>query len=96
VIAYEIGSGITLQINITPTDLPHLIHILPYQCRQLNDQVDEILLTVDLHRSGGGGLDHGVGHPLLLLYNVKVLNGQKSKEFKGLGHYASDASLSTV
>jgi len=39
------------------------------------------------------GLDHGVGHSLLLLYNVKVPNGQKSKEFKGLGHYPSHTSL---
>ena len=41
------------------------------------------------------GLDHGVGHSLLLLYDVKAPNGQKSNEFKGLGHYPFDASLST-
>ena len=40
------------------------------------------------------GLDHGVGHPLLLLYDVKAPSGQKSNEFKGLGYYSSDASLS--
>ena len=40
------------------------------------------------------GLDHGVGHPLLLLYDVKAPNGQKSNEFKDLCHYLSDASLS--
>jgi hypothetical protein len=40
------------------------------------------------------GLDHGVGHSLLLLYEVKAPNGQKSIEFKDLGHYPSDASLS--
>jgi hypothetical protein len=33
------------------------------------------------------GFDHGVGHPLLLLYDTKAPHGQKSKEFKGLGHY---------
>ena len=43
----------TLQINIAPTDLPHLIHILPHQIRQLGGQVDEILLTLDLHQSRG-------------------------------------------
>jgi hypothetical protein len=43
----------TLQINLAPTDLPHLIHTLPHQLRQLGDQVDEILLTIDLHRSSG-------------------------------------------
>ena len=37
------------------------------------------------------GLDHGVGHSLLLLYDVKVLNGQKSKDFNGLVHYPSNA-----
>jgi hypothetical protein len=40
------------------------------------------------------GFDHGVGHSLLLLYDVKAPNAQKSKEFKDLGHYLSDASLS--
>jgi hypothetical protein len=39
------------------------------------------------------GLDHGIGHSLLLLYDVKAPNGQKSKEFKGLGHYPSSTSL---
>jgi putative transposase len=40
------------------------------------------------------GLDHGFGHSLLLLYDVKAPNGQKSKEFKGLGHYPSNTTLS--
>jgi hypothetical protein len=43
----------SLQINLAPTDLPHLIHILPHQIRQLGGQVDEILLTLDLHQSPG-------------------------------------------
>jgi len=34
------------------------------------------------------GFDHGVGHPLLLLYNAKAPNCRKNKVFKGLGHYA--------
>ena len=33
------------------------------------------------------GLDHGVGHPLLLLYDVKAPNDKNSNEFKGLYHY---------
>jgi hypothetical protein len=41
------------------------------------------------------GLDHGVGHSLLLLYDVKGPNGQKSKEFKDLGHYPLNTPLST-
>ncbi len=43
----------TLQINLAPTDLPHLIHTLPHQLRQLGGQVEEILLTLDLHKSQG-------------------------------------------
>src|SRR5262245_10685448 len=33
------------------------------------------------------GLDHGVGHPLLLLYDVKAPSGKNSNEFKGSYHY---------
>ena len=40
------------------------------------------------------GFDHGVGHSLLLLYDAKALNCQKSKECKGLGHYPSNTALS--
>jgi hypothetical protein len=35
-----------------------------------------------------GGFDHGVGHPLLLLYNAKAPNCRKNKAFNGLGHYS--------
>ena len=42
-----------------------------------------------------GGFDHGVGHSLLLLYDVKAPNDQKSKEFKDLGHYLLNTPLST-
>src|SRR4051794_4109563 len=45
--------GTTLQINLAPTDLPHVRHILPHQLRQFGRQVDEVLLTLDLHRSRG-------------------------------------------
>src|SRR5262249_23817247 len=45
--------GGTLQINLAPTHLPHARHILPHQLRQWAGQVDEVLLTLDLHRSGG-------------------------------------------
>ena len=41
---------------------------------------------------GKKGLDHGVGHPLLLLYDVKAPHGQNGNEFKALCHYLS-ASL---
>src|SRR5712691_37302 len=34
------------------------------------------------------GFDHGVGHPLLLLYNAKAPNCRKNKALNGLGHYS--------
>jgi hypothetical protein len=34
------------------------------------------------------GLDHGVGHLLLFLYDAKAPHCRKNKAFKGLGHYA--------
>ena len=48
---------------------------------------------LDVSREGEQGLDHGVGHSLLLLYDVKVSSCQNSKEFKALGHYLSSTSL---
>jgi hypothetical protein len=44
---------VTLQINLAPTDLPTATHVLPHQLRQWGGQVDEVLLTIDLHRSRG-------------------------------------------
>jgi hypothetical protein len=43
--------GVTLQINLAPTDLPHARLILPHQLRCWAGQVAEVVLTVDLHRS---------------------------------------------
>src|SRR5947209_7310557 len=45
--------GVTLQINLAPSDAPHARHILPHQLRRLAAQVDEILLVLDLDRSRG-------------------------------------------
>ena len=47
------SAGVTLQINLAPTDLPHARHIVPHQLRQWAGQVDEVLLTLDRHRSRG-------------------------------------------
>jgi hypothetical protein len=46
-------ASVTLQINLAPSDWLHAQHILPHQLRQFAGQVDEILLTLDLHRSAG-------------------------------------------
>ena len=40
------------------------------------------------------GFDHGVGHPLLVLYDAKTPCGQKTNEFNGFLHDASNTSLS--
>jgi hypothetical protein len=48
-------SSVTLQINVAPTDLPHARSILPHQLRQWGGQVEEILFTLDLHRTPRGG-----------------------------------------
>ncbi|RUT07178.1 hypothetical protein DSM106972_024390 [Dulcicalothrix desertica PCC 7102] len=47
------NSGVTLQINLAPSDLLYARYTLPHQLRQFAHQVDEILLTLDLHRSSG-------------------------------------------
>lgn len=46
---------VTLQINVAPTDFPHAVHTLPHQLRQWGGQVQEILFTLDLHRTARGG-----------------------------------------
>src|ERR1035437_8110913 len=43
--------GVTLQINLAPTDLPHARWILPHQLRCWAGQVSAVVLTVALHRS---------------------------------------------
>lgn len=48
-------SPVTLQINVAPTDFPHAVSILPHQLRQWSRQVQEILFTLDLHRTARGG-----------------------------------------
>jgi hypothetical protein len=46
---------VTLQINVAPTDFPHAVSILPHQIRQWGRQVQEIVFTLDLHRTARGG-----------------------------------------
>jgi hypothetical protein len=40
------------------------------------------------------GFDHGVGHPLLLLYDAKAPLGKNSNYFNGLWHNLSNPSIS--
>lgn len=44
---------VTLQITLAPSDWRHAQHLLSHQVRTWRDQVAEILLTVDFHRSRG-------------------------------------------
>jgi hypothetical protein len=44
---------VTLQISLAPSDHRLAVHTLPHQVRTWRGQVDEILLTIDLHRSAG-------------------------------------------
>jgi len=44
---------ITLQISLSPSDWRHAKFLLPHQVQTWRGQVDEILLTIDLHRSAG-------------------------------------------
>ena len=44
---------VTLQINLSPGDWRHASCLLPHQMRAWKDQVAEVLLVIDLHRSSG-------------------------------------------
>jgi hypothetical protein len=44
---------VTLQISLAPSDYRHAQQLLPHQVRAWRDQVDDILLTIDFHRSPG-------------------------------------------
>jgi hypothetical protein len=39
------------------------------------------------------GFDHGLGHPLLLLYDAKAPLGKNGNYFNGLGHDRSNPSI---
>jgi hypothetical protein len=74
-----------------------------YRCRTSTMGVAVGIEDID-HRKFShchDGFDHGVGHPLLLLYDAKAPNCQKNKIFKGLGYYSAwpkvaDAAIKAV
>ena len=49
----SVREGVTLQINLAPSDLLHAVHTLPHQLRQWGSQVDEVVFSVESHRSEG-------------------------------------------
>src|SRR5712691_11624673 len=61
-----------------------------YSCKHLIFRQRSRIICVNSHDFSGEflGFDHGVGHPLLLLYNAKAPNCRKNKAFNGLDHYS--------
>ncbi|HEY5044422.1 MAG TPA: hypothetical protein VII53_01035 [Solirubrobacteraceae bacterium] len=49
------ADGVTLQINVAPTDFLHARETLPHQLRQWAGQVQEVIFSFDLHRTERGG-----------------------------------------
>nr|WP_294899511.1 hypothetical protein [uncultured Pedobacter sp.] len=47
------NSEVTLQVSLAPSDYKHAIHMLEHQLSVFEDQVAEILLTYDTHKSKG-------------------------------------------
>jgi hypothetical protein len=47
------ANPVTLQISLAPSDFRHARVLLPHQVAAWRSQVEEILLTVDFHRSAG-------------------------------------------
>lgn len=47
------STPVTLQINLAPGDWRHARFLLPHQMRAWREQVAEVLLVIDLHRSSG-------------------------------------------
>lgn len=45
--------GVTLQVNVAPSDLPDASETLGHQLRRWSGQVDEVLYTLDLRKSAG-------------------------------------------
>lgn len=47
------AGGVTLQVNVAPTDLPHASLTLAQQLTQWGGQVDDVIFVLDLHKSAG-------------------------------------------
>jgi hypothetical protein len=65
---------VTLQINLSPGDWRHARFVLPHQMRAWRNQVSEVLLVIDLHRSSGrfaAGWDEGREGILALARSVR-------------------------
>jgi hypothetical protein len=48
---------VTLQVSLAPTELRTARHVVPHQLRQWAAQVNEILFTVDVHRSRSSSVE---------------------------------------
>ncbi|WP_316759902.1 hypothetical protein [Pedobacter aquatilis] len=70
---------ITLQISLSPSDFQHVIHLLPHQIKVLGDEVDEILLTYDIHKSKGHFSNNWDEHYILMWDFLEKLADQNDK-----------------
>lgn len=64
---------VTLQISLAPSDYAHARHLLPHQIGVWHQQVAEILLSVDFHRSAGrfsARWEEGRNHILPLAHSI--------------------------
>jgi hypothetical protein len=71
-----------------------LVHLIERRCLFFNSELiaSKPLMMVKCHAKVG--FDHGVGHPLLLLYDAKAPLGKNSNYFNGLGHDLSNPFVS--
>lgn len=53
-----VAEGVTLQVNVAPSDLPYAEATLRHHLRQWGSQVSDVIYTLDLHKSAGPRGDH--------------------------------------
>jgi hypothetical protein len=49
----SVDHGVTLQVNVAPSDLPHAAATLRHQLRRWSSQVQDVVYTLDLRKSAG-------------------------------------------
>lgn len=78
----------TFQINLSPSDYKLVASLLPHQLKVWRDQVDEVLIVVDTHRSAGRFSDGWEeGYAALFAYLDTVKDAEIS-----IVNYGNDAS----
>jgi hypothetical protein len=49
----DVREGVTLQINLAPGDFSYALHTVPHQLRQWEQQVQEVVFSLESHQSEG-------------------------------------------